>query len=209
MPRFFTNANYAAAADAYYNNVYSTATSNVYTTATTATESGIYWGTGTGFATVRVQEILYRSIYTEAYRMRIGARTSLSARPTPPSQAIEGGVSVRDEPMDRALALLRGQLSPEQLAEFTDRRQFTVRSRTGRVYRVGWGNVRNIHEIGPTAPPRTGDGAPILGFFCIHPNISCPIPDVMLAQKLLIEANEEEFLRVANRTELNLDQIRV
>jgi hypothetical protein len=43
------------------------------------------------------------------------------------------------------------------------------------------------------------DKGSIVGRYCIHPR-DVPAPDAMLAQKLWLENNEAEFLRVANFT---------
>ena len=59
-------------------------------------------------------------------------------------------------------------------------------------YRIKRGWAKNIEKIGL-------DGKPELAY-CIHPrDSSVPVPDNMLAQKLMIEYNEQEFLRLANR----------
>jgi hypothetical protein len=44
----------------------------------------------------------------------------------------------------------------------------------------------------------------IESYFCIHPELSHNLPsdDVALSQKLLLEANEKEFLRIANETKV-------
>jgi hypothetical protein len=45
------------------------------------------------------------------------------------------------------------------------------------------------------------DGLPVKRY-CIHADSRLPYEDQMLAQKMLLEANEAEFLRVANMTQL-------
>ncbi len=84
-------------------------------------------------------------------------------------------------------------LDPEQRAQFRKERYFEVIT-GGRRYRVkhGWaGNVFRLNEQGQETDR-----------FCIHPTREIPVADNLVSQKLLLEANEAEFLRIANRTRL-------
>ncbi len=58
-------------------------------------------------------------------------------------------------------------------------------------YRIKKGWSKNIEKIGV-------DGKAEI-CYCIHPEILVPTADNMLAQKLMIQYNEEEFLRLANK----------
>lgn len=117
----------------------------------------------------------------------------------------------RREADKRAEALLRAHLSDEQRAEYELGQVFHVRSRSGRLYRVtrGWsGNVFELREEPEVIAPDgrvQQNGAPRLvevARYCIHPREYTPDADNMLAQALLLQADEEEFLRIANRTRL-------
>lgn len=97
------------------------------------------------------------------------------------------------EAKERAHELLLSALSREQQEEYLKSNFFRVRivDKTGtiRTYRVDHGthgNVRLIDEAGK-----------ILRRYCIQPN-GVPTEDAMLAQKLLLETDEEAFLRIAN-----------
>lgn len=106
---------------------------------------------------------------------------------------IQASVAKREAAESAARTLLLQNLDQAQAAEFTKSRQFEVISRDGaRRYRVEYGTAGNVKLL-------NGEGKPV-SKFCIHPQVLCPTEDVMLAQKLLLDADEEEFLRIANRT---------
>ena len=93
----------------------------------------------------------------------------------------------------RAEKLLLAHLSEPQRIQYTKERKFRLLTKSGTEYEVqkGWaGNVVLIKK------------GKAVERFCIHPKESVPEQDNMLAQKLLLEANEEEFLRIANKTRL-------
>lgn len=89
---------------------------------------------------------------------------------------------------ERAEALLAQHLTPEQLRDLQERRCLYVFSQSGRRYRVDRGSTVKLLD----------DRGSILKRLCIHPEEHVPAADVMLCQKLLIEADEERLWRVAN-----------
>lgn len=94
---------------------------------------------------------------------------------------------------DRAAKLLQEQLTPEQRAELAAKGFFSLQviSATGkRHYRINRGRSRNVQEVDPNGK--------VLKTICAHPQIQCPDEDTMLTQKLMLEACEPEFLKVAN-----------
>jgi hypothetical protein len=94
----------------------------------------------------------------------------------------------------RAKALLEENLSAAQRDELAKARYFTVHSHDAqREYRITHGRAGNVLLF--------KDGRAVKKF-CIHPAIACPDEDTMLAQKLLLETDEKEFLRIANHTTL-------
>lgn len=88
----------------------------------------------------------------------------------------------------RAEDLLREHLTEEQ-AKHLDAKQCFYLEVNGRRYRIDRGTHGNVKLLDK-------DGK-ILGAFCIQPS-GVPVPDSMLAQKLWLEGDEKEFLRVAN-----------
>jgi hypothetical protein len=100
----------------------------------------------------------------------------------------------------KAEELLATHLAPEQREQYRREKKFEVilKARFGlgssRRYRVehGWsGNVYLLDKDGRA-----------IERFCIHHRESVPVPDLMLAQKLMLETDEEQFLKTANRTRL-------
>ncbi len=92
----------------------------------------------------------------------------------------------------RGLQLLREWLSQEQLAQFDAHRYFEVTGcHTGKRYRICHGNGASIRELDDAALPRTG--------WCFVPSDHLVAGDVMLAQKIALETDEQGALAVANK----------
>lgn len=89
---------------------------------------------------------------------------------------------------NRARELLLRHLDREQKNDYENDKFFIVVARSRRRYRIETrGYSANILRI---------DDREV---FCIHGDSSLPMSDHFLAQKLMIEFDEEEFLRIANR----------
>lgn len=86
--------------------------------------------------------------------------------------------------------LLVSCLNPAQRAEFDRTLGFTVRGQSGRNYRIAFGATANIEVLGP--------GEELAYRLCAAPS-NLPTPAVMLAQKLMLETREAEFLQIAVR----------
>ena len=90
----------------------------------------------------------------------------------------------------RGLRLLRGWLSPEQLAQYDTHRYFDVIGcHSGKRYRIRHGTATNIHELDDAGDPTAG--------WCFVPRDYLVAGDVMLAQKIALETNERGALAVA------------
>jgi hypothetical protein len=88
--------------------------------------------------------------------------------------------------------LLRQWLSPEQLAQYEESASFeVVGSKTGKRYRIHHGRLQNVYEL-------DGEGHPIRGC-CFMPEggLALTMGDVMLAQKIALETDEERAITVA------------
>jgi len=95
---------------------------------------------------------------------------------------------------ERAEALLLAHLSAEQRRQYESARCFRVVAASGTEYWIFYGRTSNIVANLLCA----GEAVQ----YCIQPaNPALPIEDVLLAQKLLIESDERQFLRIANRRE--------
>lgn len=101
--------------------------------------------------------------------------------------------SFRFETEARALALLRGWLSPKQRACYERFRYFDVTgSDTGTRYRIHHGTQTNIEELSSTGHH--------VCKWCFVPDGDLVAGDVMLAQKIALETNERGALAVAHRS---------
>jgi hypothetical protein len=105
---------------------------------------------------------------------------------------------LKEQAEKRAQQLLMSMLTPEQRIELEEKKYFhlTVFDQDGsqRTYRIERGYSGNVKLLG-------ADGQPDKRY-CIHADYRLPYEDQMLAQKLLLECNEAEFLRIANMTRL-------
>jgi hypothetical protein len=92
----------------------------------------------------------------------------------------------------RARRLLREWLNPEQLAQRDEKKSIEVTgSHSGRRYRIHEGLASNVIELDEKGFPTTG--------WCFVPSLPLPVGDVMLAQKIALEADEMAALAVARR----------
>lgn len=89
---------------------------------------------------------------------------------------------------ERSRLLLLSCLNAAQRAEFERTRAFRVRGQSGQWYRIGYGTIANIEVLGERGELRAR--------LCARPT-ELPTPAVMLAQKLMLETREAEFLRIA------------
>lgn len=91
----------------------------------------------------------------------------------------------------RAKKLLLQHLHPDQRKQLRRKGHFDVYGSRGNLYRISSSFPYNVRLSGPAKRSRV--------FFCTEAEDSAvPKWDVMLAQKLLIEADEGEFLKIAN-----------
>lgn len=90
--------------------------------------------------------------------------------------------------------LLVAHLDPKQREDFQNHRHFEViQAKTKRVYRIKHGWAGNVE---------VWEGGRRVESLCIHPAVVVPFADNLLAQKLLLEADEPAFRRIANITKL-------
>lgn len=103
------------------------------------------------------------------------------------------GANLQLEAERRADILLQEMLRPEGHQELEQRGYLEVPSpnREGRMYRIPRGRgMVSVYE----------DGRAVMSL-CVQPVEWIPASDVVLMHKLMIEANEEEYLRTANQFE--------
>jgi len=93
----------------------------------------------------------------------------------------------------RAEELLKQHLSEDQQQQFERDREFIVVGSRGTRYKIR----ENRGSVVANISVLKDDGSE--GHrLCCHPRDCLPIADVMLAQKLWLESDEQQFLRVAN-----------
>ncbi len=90
----------------------------------------------------------------------------------------------------RSIALMEDWLTPEQLAEWRETQSFPVTSPSGNRYRIMAGYSFNVCPF-----DRDGNAKPAL---CFAPVGISAMGDIMLAQKIALETDEEAALKVAN-----------
>ena len=91
----------------------------------------------------------------------------------------------------RAKRLLNQCLDQEQRQTLKERDHFYMRTASGKLYRIEYGRAGNVFLM---------EGDLVARRYCIHPDDYCPNYDTMLMQKLMLETDEEQFLRMANAT---------
>ena len=102
---------------------------------------------------------------------------------------MEAGLLPDRRASERSLDLLVHCLTPAQRTEFARSSTFKVRGESGQQYRITYGTTSNVEVLGPSGT--------VARRLCAIPAGDLPIPAVMLAQKLMLETQESEFLRIA------------
>jgi hypothetical protein len=95
----------------------------------------------------------------------------------------------------KASEILLEHLTPEQRDTIEKNRWFVVKGgKSGKLYRINSVQIAgNVEEL---------DGEKIVARYCCHLNHQYPRSDHHLAQKLMLEWDEEEFLRKANKRDI-------
>jgi hypothetical protein len=159
--------------------------------ATTIVNAWVQWNTeiyGTGQTQVQtVQRPAYQG-YSETDEQRIAREE----RETAAQAAYQERQKKTAEAREKAKKTLSSVLSKKQREQYVKEGVFEL-DVNGRLYRVKPGcRVERLH-------PETKK---VQSYFCIHPHNAHEIPpeDTALSQKLLLEAAEAEFLKLANET---------
>jgi hypothetical protein len=93
----------------------------------------------------------------------------------------------------KAYTLLKEWLSPEQLALFKSKGYFEVKgSHSGKRYRIRCAPQLNIDQL-------DAKGAPVK-VWCFGPAGNLPVGDIMLAQKIALETDEQGALSLLQRS---------
>lgn len=117
--------------------------------------------------------------------------TEANARQRASQDAI---IRERAEAKEKAEKLLQSALSSEQREELNNKGFFHCKSRVGNRYRIYRGSHGNVKLLNPSGKE--------IEKLCVQPSY-VPEGDCMLAQKLHIEHNEDDFRRTANITTIH------
>jgi len=131
------------------------------------------WNTGTASTHVHVQQAQDMETYRRAQDARLQAQ------------------KLADQ---KAEQLLKENLSDEQRKEYESDSKFLVEAKSGRKYEIVKGTHGNVFLL--------DENGKRVQKFCVQP-AGVPVGDANLAQKLWIEADEDEFVRRANVTRLD------
>lgn len=104
-----------------------------------------------------------------------------------------GGGGSQTEAQQRGEKLLKENLDAEQLKDYEKTKSFIVYGGvSGKPYRVEYGTSQNVYELDPKTKKKVQG-------WCFHPGGGLCAGDVMLAQKLSLELQEEQVMKIANR----------
>jgi hypothetical protein len=95
------------------------------------------------------------------------------------------------EAQQNARALLLSCLTPTQQEELATKWYFAVTTKSGNTYRIQDRQIYNVTRLDKQGRP--------LENLCVGLAEDVPLEDNMLAQKLLLETDEDRFLEIANR----------
>lgn len=96
--------------------------------------------------------------------------------------------------VQKAETLLHAHLNERQRRYLAAHGVFRVKAKSGRWYEIGRGHHGKLKEL-------NAEGKPV-NSLCVYATGGCPEADQMLAQKLYLEAAEEELRRVAYITKV-------
>jgi hypothetical protein len=101
----------------------------------------------------------------------------------------------RNLAIERSKEIFLEHLTPDQRDTVENNGWFVIEGgKSGKLYRVKSGAIAgNVEELDPK-------GEKVIARYCCHLNHDFPRHDHHLAQKLMLEWDEEEFLKKANKT---------
>lgn len=202
MPSTFISTDYGAGEDTW--SVWTT-TSTMTTSTSTAIWTG--WCENTTAATSTITLAVPSHVVWARWNVQ-GELLSASGPPRPRVRTAEeiarddaarlayqaeqrAAEKARVDAMDRARLLLVSNLSPLQQQQFYKESSFVVEGKNGFRYRIRQGRMGNVDVVN-----REGI---VVDRLCAHPREFVPDFDTMLAQKLMLETDEDAFWRVANK----------
>ncbi len=161
--------------------------------ATTGLRVWLRWSTSTNYSTVpaAVQVIEAPKLSQEEQERLEADREAIRAARVKAEAERQAAAKLADE---RAAQLLEQHLDEPQRQQFRKRKPIRVIAGDGAAFELGHSWAGNARELDK-------DGQPVASY-CIHAREHIPLPDHLLSQKLLLEADPAAFRRIANRTNL-------
>ena len=161
---------------------------NATTTATTTTETWGVWNREYQAQWIaRAQyEARERHVRAETPEMAAARRVEQERR----QAEIRASQAILEAAKEKAEKLLQSTLDDKQKEELRTKGHFHCKSNKGVIYRIKRGTHGNVSKLDPT-------GTKEVESLCIQPD-NVPAQDAMLAQKLMIENDEDSFRRIAN-----------
>jgi len=177
----------------------STTTTPLLYASGTTTASNLVWASA-GWQNPSHQHAMVRHAAQAATPEQLAATEARRAQLAIEAAAAKAKQAERDAfraaSKQRARNLLSNFLTPAQKAMLSTKNFFevTVHGKDGvdRRYRVEQGYAGNVKLLDAAGNP--------VKRFCIHGDSRIPEEDNMLMQKMLLEANEEDFVKIANKT---------
>jgi hypothetical protein len=144
----------------------------------------------------RVPVAPHRQPMNEAYRQRLleeeRRRQGLAEERQRQWDAQQAAAkAAREKAQGKAISLLLSALTEEQRKDLLTHDYFFVKSQMGNLYRIDRGSHLNVRLIDPHTRK-------VIRTYCAYASNGAPDGDSMLAQKLMLECMEEEFLKIAN-----------
>ena len=154
------------------------------------------WSQGTTSATMILPGVAWTN-WNTTYEETAEQRAAREVRDAEARQRAVQAQADREAARKRSEELLEFVLTDEQMADYRERGYFEVTSSKGRRWRIrARGQAGNVDLMLERGNERDAT-------YCIHPRYSgggVPDPDAHLAQALMLATDEDEFLRVANRS---------
>ena len=171
-----------------------------YSTTSTAssTDTWGYWVDGTATVTMTSTETVWyewnssgevRRIAPQPRELSEEERAAQEVRQAENRRIAAEQAEKRKQAKERSMKLLRDALDKKQRNRFDNHGHFFVRGVSGELYRIDQGRVANVKVM---------DGDKVKHRLCAHVREQVPDHDNMLAQKVMLENFEDEFLRMAN-----------
>lgn len=163
------------------------------TSSSATTNVWVAWNAGTQYV-VRERPVVYEYKYTPPPETDKQKQARL-AREAEWKRQEEERKRKEAEALQRAEDLLMLQLSERQQSDWKEYKAFDVVSQSGKRFRITNQHSGNVREY-------DAEGKHVFNH-CIVSRECVPLPDQLVMQKLMLEYQEADFMRIANHTRLN------